>query len=123
MYLDMLIHDQPEYVLGLGSYSGTDQDKVRVETICTNKFRNDLVEGDKYKQIEIELFIKPAEDMKYARGIGNSYCNLVSWKITQLIKQKKLKAQYAFLHIPKTIKPWVASPEIDKILLSFRKAY
>lgn len=120
-YLDMLLHDQPPHILGLGSYSGVDQDKIRIETICSNQFRNDLVEGDQYTEAEIKPFLKPTEAMKYAKAIGNSYCNQISWKIITLINQGKLRSQYTFLHIPKTIKPWIAAPEIDRSLLNFRK--
>lgn len=88
MYLDMLIHDQPDYVLGLGSYSGVDQDKVRIETICTNQFRNNLIDSNTPQKMEINPFLQPTNKMKYASAIGNSYCNLVSWKIMQLINQK-----------------------------------
>lgn len=119
-YLDMLVHDQPPYILGLGSYSGVDQDKIRIETICSNQFHNDLVDGDQYTEVEIKPFLEPSATMKYAKAIGNSYCNQVSWKIMQLINNGKLNSQYTFLHIPKTMKPWVISPEIDHTLVAFR---
>lgn len=116
MYLDILIHDQPSYVLGLGSYSGADQDKIRIETICSNQFRNDFSEGDQYTEIKINPFLKPTAAMKYATAIGNSYCNLISWKIMQMINYEKLHSHYTFLHVPKTMKYWIASQEIDKAL-------
>lgn len=120
MYLQMLIHDKPSYILGLGSYSGVDQDKIRIETVCSNQFRNDFVEGDQYTEIEINPFLKPTAAIKYATAIGNSYCNLVSWKIMQLINHDKFHSFYTFLHIPKTMKSWVASQEIDKALQEFK---
>jgi len=55
-YLQMLLMDQPTYILGLGSYSGVDQDKIRIETKCSNRFRNDFVDGSQYKEIAIEPF-------------------------------------------------------------------
>lgn len=36
-YIEFLLHDQPEYIIGLGLYSGKDQDKIRIETLCSNK--------------------------------------------------------------------------------------
>ena len=30
-YLTDLLHNKPEYILGLGIYSGRDQDKIRIE--------------------------------------------------------------------------------------------
>lgn len=118
-YLDILIHDQPPYILGLGSYSGVDQDKIRIETICSNQFRNGFVEGDQYTEAEIKPFIKPTRAMKYAKAIGNSYCNQTSWKIMKLISQGKLHSQYTFFHVPKTMKPWIIGPEVDQALLNF----
>ena len=120
-YLAMLIHDQPRYILGLGSYSGVDQDKIRIETICSNQFRNGLVEGNKYVEVEIKPFLKITATMKYTKATGNSYCNQISWEIMRLINQSELHSQYTFLHIPKTMKPWTIAPEIDQALLNFRK--
>lgn len=120
-YLDMLIHDQPQYILGLGSYSGIDQDKIRIETICSNQFRNDFADGDQYTEVEIRPFLKPTVAMKCAKAIGNSYCNHASWKMMQLINEGKLHSQYTFLHIPKTMKPWTTTPEIDQALINFCK--
>jgi pyrrolidone-carboxylate peptidase len=121
MYMEMLIHDQPQYILGLGSYSGADLNRISIETICSNQFRNNFVEGNKYTETEIKSFIKPMTTMEYAKTIGNSYCNQTSWKIMQLINQCKLRSQYTFLHIPKIMKSWLISQEIDRALLNFRK--
>lgn len=118
-YLNLLLHDQPNYILGMGTYSGVDQDKIRIETLCTNKFRNDILYGNEYVEKKIDPYLEVSESMKFASGIGNSYCNLVSWKITELIDKGKLKAKYTFLHIPKNIKPWILVPEIDKALTGF----
>ncbi len=116
-YLDILIYHQPPYILGLGSYSGVDQDKIRIETICSNKFRNNLVESNQYIETNIQPFLKPTEVMKYTNAIGNSYCNQASWKIMQLINKGTLHSQYTFIHIPKTMKHGTAAPEIDQALL------
>lgn len=42
-YLSLLLHDQPDHILGMGIYSGIDQDAIRIETIATNKFRNNPI--------------------------------------------------------------------------------
>ncbi len=57
---------------------------------------------------------------KYAAGIGNSYCNLVSWKIMRSISQKKLKSQYTFLHTPKSLRIITLVKEIDFLLKALR---
>jgi hypothetical protein len=117
MYLDMLIHDQPQYILGLGSYSGVDQDKIRIETICSNQFRNDFIDSNHYVEAEIHPFLTPNSLMKFTSAIDNSYCNVASWKIMLLIQKEKLQSQYTFLHIPKSMKPWEVCAEIDNALL------
>lgn len=121
VYLDMLLHDQPEYILGLGSYSGVDQDKIRIETLCSNQFRNDFVDSNIYTETSINPFLTLSHPgLKYANAIGNSYCNQVSWQIVKLINEKKLKSRYTFLHIPKSIYPYSASPVIDDALAAFK---
>lgn len=45
-HLDLLTHKQPTHVLWLGSYSGIDQDKIRIERLTTNRFRNEKIEKD-----------------------------------------------------------------------------
>lgn len=119
-YLEIIIHNQPKYILGLGSYSGIDNDEIRIEQVCTNKFRNNTYDGNPYKEIQINSFIKPSSTFKYASGIGNSYCNLISYKIMSLIEEKRLPSQYTFLHIPKSMNHFEASKEIDKALKEFQ---
>ncbi len=121
-YLEILLHDQPSYVLGLGTYSGVDQDQIRIETICTNQFRNDYVDGKDKQKVKINPFLSDNFEMKLAEAMGNSHCNLVSWKIMQLINQCELNAQYTFLHLPKNMRPWVATDIIDQKLSEFKQA-
>lgn len=119
-YMNFLIHDQPAYIIGLGLYSGVDQGKIRIEQKCSNKFRNEYREETSLTEIEINYFLQPLRNSKYASGIGNSYCNLISYKIMKLIQSGELKAQYTFLHIPKLMKQWEAQKEIDHMLLQFK---
>lgn len=118
-YLEMLIHDQPEYILGLGTYSGVDQDKIRIETICTNQFRNEYLDSDIKQQVDINPYLQSSSVFKYTNAIGNSHCNLVSWKIMQLINSSKLKSKYTFLHIPKNMNPGGIREIIDNSLLEY----
>ena len=119
-YLEMLLHDQPSYVLGLGSYSGVDQNQIRIEMVCINKFRNGCI-GSEKQEVKTNSFLSENSQMKLAKAMGNSHCNLVSWKIMQLINQGKLNAQYTFLHIPKNMKPWVATEVIDQELMRLKQ--
>ena len=120
-YLKLLLHNKPKYILGLGVYSGRDQDKIRIEKVCTNKFRNDFLKGDKLIEVEINLYLKPSQNSKYTQRMGNSWCNLASWKIMKLINEGKLHSKYTFLHLPKKLKTWLVVSEIDKMLAEFKE--
>ncbi|NTW62260.1 hypothetical protein HGB25_02530 [Candidatus Saccharibacteria bacterium] len=85
-----------EYVIGIGQYSGRDRDKVRIEQTCSAQFRN---KNRGAQRIPIPYFLKPDDQMKLADGIGNSYCNLLSYKIVTNFPDIK----YTFLHIPVTL--------------------
>lgn len=102
-YIQILLEDQPTYVLGLGSYSGIDQDKIRIETLAKNKFRNTSIDASlpMLQNVVINPFVQTIPQTKITSGLGNSWCNVISWKIAQLIVLKKLHSQFAFLHIPK----------------------
>lgn len=120
-YLEMLLHNQPPYILGLGTYSGVDQGQIRIETVCTNQFRNDYVDGNEKQEIMINSFLSENSQMKFAKAMGNSHCNLVNWRIMQLINQGKLNAQYTFLHIPKNMKPWAVTEIVGQKLFEFKQ--
>ncbi len=67
-YLQMLVHDQPKYILGMRTYSGVDQDAIRIETITKNKFRNEAIEKDlpTTKTFLLKPFLKQIDRTKYA---------------------------------------------------------
>lgn len=122
-YLEFLLHDNPPYILGLGSYSGIDQEKIRIETVCTNKFRNGFIDLTLYKEAKIPCFLKENQYLKESKAIGNSWCNFISWKIVNLIRRKKINSKYTFLHIPKSMKYWIAQKQIDETLRIFKNNY
>ena len=101
--VEKLIKLQPDKILGLGRYSGRDQDKIRIEATCSNKFRNSTFDNSPLTHLSINHWIQPNDEFKLAKGIGNSWCNLVSYKIMSAINSGKLKSQYTFLHIPKNV--------------------
>jgi pyrrolidone-carboxylate peptidase len=115
-YLKMIAHDKPDAVLGLGTYSGRDQDKIRVETRFTNQFRNDYIDGDLERVISISPFFKLSDRMKLATAAGNSWCNMFSYKIVTFIQDGHLETDYSFLHVPNKIKWWQAKKIIDQTL-------
>lgn len=104
-------HGGYERILGLGSYSGRDTTAIRLETKCTNQFRNKR--DDSFQEIAIPLFLKQSSRLKRASGIGNSWCNLVSYKI--VITYPSIP--FTFLHIPATFSPIEAAAIIDLSLL------
>ena len=116
-YLKLLLQDQPKCILGLGSYSGINQEKIRIETVCTNQFRNNY-DGGVPKQITLNYFLQPNENLKLGKAMGNSYCNQISWKIMELISGGELSSKYTFLHIPKSMPAWQAANFIDQSLTS-----
>lgn len=105
----------PKYILGLGDYSGKDIDKLRIELACSSRFRNKLL-GESLETFQISEFLSPQSKSKYARGIGNSYCNLISYKFAQNILQSGLETKYGFIHIPKGFNVSEAAKEIEKII-------
>jgi pyrrolidone-carboxylate peptidase len=115
-YLEILVNDQPEYILGMGLYAGRDQDKIRLELKCSNKFKNQILDYPNFVELKINPFLTPLDYSKLASGIGFYYCNLISYKIVSLIKEEKLKSSYTFLHIPKKFDKQKATIEIQSIL-------
>jgi len=97
--INLITINNPEYILGIGSYSGIDFDSIRIETLTKNKFRNNRI-GEKDKYV-ISPFLSIDNNYKLANAMGNSWCNLVSYKIMELIDNHKISSSYTFLHIPK----------------------
>lgn len=42
IFVSEFLASNPRFVIGLGEYSGKDKGKLRIETICSNKFRNQV---------------------------------------------------------------------------------
>lgn len=120
-YLEFLLHGKPEYILGLGVYTGRDRNKIRIETKCSNQFRNSFIEGNNLQELTIKPYIKPLENSEFVERTGNSYSNMASWKITKLINQGELPSQYSLLHVPKIMSIKIAITEIDKMLEIFKR--
>lgn len=103
-YLKMILHEKPASILGMGIYSGRDKDKIRIETICTNKFKRGFLDIDEKVELTIPNFLTEDDKFKLAKGMGNSYCNFSAYKITKFIKGNKLDTKFSFLHVPKRCK-------------------
>ena len=86
------------HVLCMGRYGGRDQDKLRLETVCSSKFRRtDPIN----ERLEITPFIEPNDKTKLASAIGNSWCNLLSYS---LLKEIDGRCEFTFVHIPKKMR-------------------
>lgn len=104
-----------DYILTIGSYSGRDKESIRTETECTSQFRN---QRDNLHRLAIPYYFKPEPPFKLSSGIGNSWCNLLSYQILS----KMPNARFTFLHIPKDFDVDIASRAIDKQLLSLPRS-
>lgn len=98
-----------DYILALGEYTGRDKDTIRIETECSSQFRNDKQD---LRKLTIPYFFKSEPPFRLANGIGNSWCNLVSYQILSRV----LDARTTFLHIPKTFNIERAVRAIDSQL-------
>lgn len=120
-YLDMLIHDQPKYIFGLDTYTGSDQNNIRIECLATNQFRNIPIETcfDITKTISLNPFVKPTNQAIFISSQENSLSNLISWRIGRLIEQNILKSKYSLLYIPKTMPRWHVNTILELMLIRF----
>lgn len=98
-------------VVGMGDYGGRDNDKLRIETKCNNKFRNKILTG----KLQLTPFLKPGVNAKYAEGIGNSFCNLISHLMIN-----RTRSEYAFIHIPKTFDVRSGVCEVEAMIKSVK---
>ena len=103
----------PNYILGMGMYSGRDKDRLRIEKYCSSQFRDDK---NTLEQLTLPHFIRQGDYIKEAAGIGNSWCNLVSYRIMKEINPN----HFTFLHIPKSFDVNKAAKLIDKQLETLR---
>ena len=119
LYLETLVKEQPKHILGLGTYFGIGKDNIRIETITKNQFRNIPIENDFpiTKQIKIIPFVKQIPNTKLTSAFGNSWCNLISYKIMRLIEDKKLNSKYTFLHVPKVFNRTKAIEIINQLII------
>jgi pyrrolidone-carboxylate peptidase len=113
-----LLRDQPEHILGMGIWSGRDQDKVRIETRCTNIFRRGFIEGNSLRKLKLKPFLKPDQGSKYGTGMGFSYCNRASWRVAREIEKGQLNSEFCFLHLPRMMKDEQLVAEVINLLES-----
>lgn len=114
-FLKIVRYEKPTHLLGIGVYTGVDSESMRIENTCKNQFRNEQIDKKLPKNFNfsINYFIEPGGCFKLATAMGNSYCNLVSYKIMNLINKENLVTRFTFLHIPKTFNKQLAVEQIS----------
>jgi len=110
-FVKVIVTQNPKYIIGLGMYSGRDIDKLRMETLCNNRFGNTITHTI-FNEYSINKFFKESSYIKESKGIGNSYSNYISYQIMNRVQQKKLDSQYTFIHIPYSFDKEIAAAEI-----------
>lgn len=111
--LTYIMLNAPNQILGIGEYSGRDQDKIRIETVCRNKFRNTIIHTNQPNEITFKNILPTDQYFKRGVGMGNSWCNLMSFEINSTFPD----INFTFLHIPKSLSIPQATMSIRKKLL------
>lgn len=114
-YLERLIKDQPEYILGMGVW-WQKGDKIRIETKCHNRFKNKFIDGDQEIEYQINPWVKEGDKSVFTDKIGKSYCNYISFKIVGLINKGELRSKFSFLHIPKNMPIEITKTEVERMI-------
>ncbi len=103
---------EPLHIIAIGDYSGRNNNEIRIELVCKNKFRNkDIAQEPSYKfnSYYENIYLKnpkliPISFKLKNTGMGNNYCNLFSYKLNEYIsklpKDLKSKIYFDFLHVP-----------------------
>jgi pyrrolidone-carboxylate peptidase len=107
---------KPTIIIGLGAYSGRDQDKLRIERACNLKWRNTAL--TQFPITTIKTVLHETNITKFSYHHGNSWCNLLS---VSCINRKELCNVYNFVHIPSTFHVELAAKEINRQLVSLSK--
>lgn len=120
-YETFLCHDKPDLIVGLGDYTGVDQDNLRIESYCTNSFRNEIVDWS--SKIKYSLYVPERLPLGFKRGTGmwNWFCNNACYKLLKWIEWKKLKTQLVFIHIPKNYNRGEAATTISHLMISLQQ--
>ena len=111
--LEFIKKENPEFILGLGRYSRSGT-KLRLETISHNLFKKEEIGTQ--AQFKLHNFVGESESFSIGDNMGNSWCNLVSYKIMELIDYGEIQSRYSFIHIPKKFDIKKASDILQKIV-------
>lgn len=91
------------YLIWFGDYSRRDNKKLKVESMCDNRFRNDL-QGSKVKTIYrlfLPRWIMQGRFNIWINGMGNWYCNNTCYLLSKAIESDLLNVKLMFIHVPR----------------------
>ena len=90
------------YILGVGIYTSK-KSKVKFEKTAKNKFRNDLIVKKAPDSYDISEFLSVPGNIGNiieSHKMGNSWCNMTSYKIKHTLVEYEIPTENGFVHIP-----------------------
>ena len=116
---NLLSDSSVEYVVWLGDYTWRDRNTIRVESFCTNKYRNSYIHWDTLEQ---QLLYVPhnklTDEFLVGKWMGNGYCNASCWNILGRIQKTTRPIRMLFFHVPISYGIDSAIDQIDDLLAS-----
>lgn len=114
-FVDDLDLTRYQRILGLGLYTGPNKKQLRIETRATDDFRSNLVQKD---HVELPNILEPEEHLTLSQAMGNSYCNLVAFSLTQRIANERSKTTFSFVHVPSSFSVELAANVLNRQLVA-----
>lgn len=104
--LELIKNSNYKYIIGIGTYTSTTD--LRIELSAKNKFRNSVINNlkDSKHRLGISQFLASQDNLEkvvFGRKMGNSFCNLSSYKIREFIELHNLNCQNGFIHVPNIV--------------------
>lgn len=96
--LDYVNKSSIDLVIGLGDYGGKDNKTLRIESYCTNTFRN-LIDGDNKMQFPLYVPANVPKEWNIGKWMGNGHCNYSCYFLSQYLWNNN--TNISFIHIPK----------------------
>lgn len=107
--INYIADQKPARVLVLGMYAGKDSTRCRLELSCSSRFRNQGA----HEKWRLNSWLNSVA-LKPANGMGNSWCNKLSYEVTCKYPQ----LPFSFVHIPKSYEVVKAVEEIQYAVAS-----
>lgn len=117
----VILETKPDIIIWLWDYTGRDQQELRFESYCTNKFRNSLIDWDNIQKYMLYI---PKTRLAYKvwRWMGNWYCNRACFLLSNLIHDSKHWSKIIFIHIPKTASKAPLITQLQYLIRTLKKS-